>query len=151
MGAAGLGIGIGDPGLNLAPERSIMDERRAQLHHPVEVGRVGQRLGGDVPEPLEGFIMKPQPPVGAEDRHRVVQLVQGRLLHLHQRVVLGAQLQLAGDVGEDDQQAAERVRLAHHPQGASVRQGPGLVRRRFKPLVECQLASLEPGVVGGLR
>ena len=85
--------------------------------------------GRDVPELLEGLVVQPQAAVGAEHRHGVGELVERRLLHLDQGVVLGLQLQLVGDVGEQQQQAAHRVRLAHDPQGAAVGQAPHVVGR----------------------
>ena len=62
-----------------------------------------------------------------EHRNGVVQLVQRRLLHLDERVVLRLEFQLAGDVGEQQQQAAHRVRLADDLQRARVGQAPHVV------------------------
>ena len=56
--------------------------------------------------------MQAQPSVRSEHGHSVVQLVQRRGLDLQLGVEAAAQLQLVGDVREDQQNAAQRVRLA---------------------------------------
>ena len=94
--------------------------------------------------------MQPQSAVRAEHRDRVVQLVQRRALDLDLGVEAAAQLQLVGDVREDQQNAAQRVRLAHDAQGAPVRQRPAVVRRGLRRAIELQLTHLPAGIVDHL-
>jgi hypothetical protein len=91
-----------------------------------------------------------EPPVRAEHGDGVVQLVQGRGLDLDLGVVAAAQLQFVGDVREQQQDAAQRVGLAHHPQGPAVRQGPAVVRRGLGGAVEVQLPGLPARIVDDL-
>ena len=147
---AHLGIGIGHPPLQLAPEGQVVQARHAQLDHALEVAGRLQGVRRDVPERLERLVVQAQAAVRAEHRDGVVQLVQRGLLHLDQGVVLGLQAQLAGDVGIDQQHAAQRVRLAHHLQRAPVGQVPEVVGLGPQVLVAGELRGLPAGVVDGL-
>ncbi len=148
---AGLRVGVGDAALQLAPEAHVVELGDAEVDHALEVaGRLDLR-GRHVPEPGEGLVVQPQPPVRAEHRHRVGELVERRLLHLDQRIVLGLELQLVGDVAEQQEQAAHRVRLAHHLQRAAVGHAPHVVGAGGQLLVAVELPGLPLGVVGGLR
>ena len=70
----------------------VVQLRDAEVDHAFEIpGRLDLR-GRDVPEPGEGLVVQPKPAVGAEHRHRVRQLVECRLLHLDQGVVLVVRL-----------------------------------------------------------
>ena len=95
--------------------------------------------------------MKAQTPVGAEHRDSVVQLVEGRLLHLNLSVVLSPKLDLSGHVRKQEQQPAEGMRLTHDAQGLAVRRGPELIRAAVEGLVIGELLRLPHGVVHGLR
>ena len=147
---AGFGIGIADPALEFAPEGHVVQARHAQFDDPLEVDPLDQVVLADGPEAGKGLVVQPQPAVGAEHHDRVVELVERRLLHLDQGVVLGAQPHLAGDVRIEQQQAAHRVRLADQPQGAAVGQRPAVVRLGSEGLVAGQLGGLPLGVVGRL-
>ena len=97
-----------------------MQARRAEFHHALEIACVIEHGGCDVPETSEGLIMQPQPPLRAEHRHGIVQLVERGLLHLNLSVVLRLEPKLAGDVAKQEYQTAKRVRLTHHAQGAAI-------------------------------
>ncbi len=109
---AGQRIGIGDTGLEFAPEATVMDQRQAQFGHLTEIHHRRHVVRRDIPELVERLVAQTQTAVAAIDRYGVVELVERRFLHLDQAVELGGQLQFAGLVGKQDQQAAERMRLA---------------------------------------
>ena len=145
------GVGVGHPSLHLAPESLVMQAGQAELDHAFEVHDLAQGLAGNVPEPLEGLVVQPQAPIRPEDRDGIVQLVEGGLLNLDQAVVLGLQAKLAGDVREEQDDAAEGVGLANHPEGAAVRQAPELVRGRVELAVALEFRRLPAGIVRRLR
>ena len=132
------------------PQGRVGQGRLAQFGNGVEIPRLLQPLGRQVPEGLERLVVQPQPPVRPEHRHRVVQLVQRRRLHLKLGVEPAPQAQLARDVRKQQQNPAQRMRLAHDPQRPAVWQRPAVVGGRLSRLVELQLADLPARIVDDL-
>ena len=143
-------IGVGDPRLQPQPQGGVGQGDLAQFGYGVEVARRFQPFGRHGPEGLERLIVQAQAAVRPEHGHSVIQLVQRRGLDLQLGIEAAAQGQLTGNVGEDQQDSAQRVRLSHDPEGPSVRQGPAVVRGRFGRAVKLQLPGLPSGVVDDL-
>ena len=91
-------------------------------------GSPAQILRRQVPDAGEGGIVQLQLAVGAEHGDAFLQRVERRRLHLDQRVVVAFQRQAFGHVFIEEGQAAERMRLGHHPQGLAARHVPEVFR-----------------------
>ncbi len=109
---------------------------------------VGEIGGIEPPHLHEGRIEQPQPAIAAEHRDRFGEIVERLALHPDQRVVAALEIEPLGDVVEQVDHAAFRVRRGDDPHGAAARQVPevflgferavGLVQRRL-PLAEVRL------------
>ena len=92
------------------------------------------------PKRAKGRVVQFEPAVAAEDRDPLEQMVEGRALHLGQRVVGAFERQPVADIVIEIGQTAKRVRRYGQLQGASVRQ-----MHQFVPRLEQrgeQVASL---------
>ena len=78
----------------------------------------------EIPDAAESGIVQFQASIRSEHRHRFAQRVERCRLHLHQRVVVGLQSQLLADILVKECEPAERMGLAHHPQGLAAGKVP---------------------------
>ena len=91
---------IGDVGLDTFPDLDIVEQRHTGLHHDRIVRLVLQQLVRKAPQPFERLVEQLQASIAAKHGNRLVQIVQRRGLRLHDRIELGLQFQLAGNVLE---------------------------------------------------
>ena len=114
----------------------------------IDVGLVGELAGIEPPHVGEGRVEQLEAPVGAEDRHGLLQGVQGLALDADHGVEPGLEVVPLRDIVEEVDDAALEVGVGHDAQGTAVRQVPdgfaGLDR-----LVAGHQAGL-PGAVVGL-
>ena len=115
---------IGDVHLDGVPDVRIVEQGHAAFDHVVIVRRVLEQIRRQVPDALERAVVQLEPAVAAEHGDRLVQVVEGGALRLDQRIEARLQVELDGDVLEQQQQAAHRVTLAGDRQRAPVREGP---------------------------
>ena len=99
----------GDRAAQFAPQRIVVVQGLAPGRHRLDMRPLRQRLGRELPHPLEGRIVQADAAVRCEHRDRLRKVIERLALHLDQRVVAAVQLQALGDVVEQIGDAAFRI------------------------------------------
>ena len=136
--------GFRDDGLDQpVPHRAVAELGGRQRGDGAHMRFALQLFRLEIPDAAESGIVQFQASIRSEHRHAFAQRVERRRLHLHQRVVVGLQSQLLADILVKESEAAEGMRLAHHPQGLAAGKVPiflggavarGLIKRQPAPL-----------------
>ena len=91
-----------------------MEKRDAEIRDIIIIRLVFEQVFFNAPKLCKGAIPKLQATIRAKHHDGFVQAIKGFALGFDHRVILGPQVQLAGNVLKQDQQSTHRVALARH-------------------------------------